>query len=130
MTSKNGLKSVFTDKAAKPLGHYSQAIIHENTIYLATQLGISPGDASSAIGSIEQQTEQIINNVEEILMAANSRLDKVIKVTIYIADINFWPTVNEVYSKRFGEHKPARGIIPCQTLHRGYQVAFDVIAAL
>lgn len=54
----------------------------------------------------------------------------VIKVMIYISDISFWPLVNEVYAKRFGHHKPARGVIPCNTLHHGYQVAFDVIAAV
>lgn len=128
--NSTGLRTIHTDKAANPLGHYSQAIIHENTIYLATQLGIHPHNVSAKIGSIEEQTEQIINNVEEILLAANSSLDKIIKVIIYISDIAFWPAVNEIYAKRFGKHKPARGVIPCQTLHKGYQVAFDVIAAL
>ena len=56
-------------------------------------------------------------------------MDQIIKVMIYISDISLWPKVNEIYAKRFRDHKPARGVIPCQTLHKGYQVAFDVIAA-
>lgn len=125
---KTELNIVSATGAAKPQGHYSQAILHENTIYLSTQLGISPKGESPKVGTIEQQTEQIIDNVEQILLAANSSLEKVIKVMIYISDIAFWPIVNEIYAKRFGTHKPARGVIPCQILHKGYQVAFDVIA--
>jgi len=128
--STSKLTPVFTDKAALPQGHYSQAIVNGNTVYLATQLGIPPNDTSFKVGSIEEQVEQIIDNVEQILIAAKSSLNKVIKVTVYIADIKFWPAVNEIYAKRFGDHKPARGVIPCNTLHKGYQVAFDVVAAL
>ena len=119
---------ISTEKAANPQGHYSQAVVYENTIYLATQLGIPPGELPAIVGTIEQQTNQILDNVEQILLAAGSSLDKVIKVMIYISDIACWPVINAIYSKRFKNHKPARGVIPCQTLHHGYQVAFDVIA--
>ncbi len=124
------LAVIYTDKAAAPLGHYSQAIRHNDTLYLATQLGIAPNSMDQKVGTIAEQTEQIINNVEHILTAAGSSLTQVIKVMIYIADIDFWPEVNAVYAKRFADHKPARGVIPCKTLHNGFQVAFDVIACV
>jgi reactive intermediate/imine deaminase len=123
------IKLVSTERAAKPLGHYSQATVHNGTIYVATQLGIVPGKPI-VVGSIEEQTEAALNNIREILKAAGSDLDKVLRVTVYVADIRFWDEVNAVYTKFFGNHKPARGIIPCGTFHKGFQVAFDVIAAV
>lgn len=122
-------KEISTEKAAKPLGHYSQAIVCNNMIYVATQLGIKPHEPV-VVGSIEEQTRQAIYNVKEILKAAGSDLNKVVKVTIYISDIDLWDRVNIVYSELFGDHKPARGVIPTGTFHKGFQVAFDVIAAL
>ena len=123
------IKYITTEAAARPLGHYSQAIVHNGTVYVATQLGIIPGK-SIVVGSIEEQTKAALNNVREILKAAGSDLNKVLKITIYIADINFWDEVNAVFVQFFGDHKPARGVIPCKELHKGFQVAIDVIAAI
>jgi len=123
------IKSIATPHAAKPLGHYSQAIVHNGTVYVATQLGIIP-DKPIVVGSIEEQTATALNNVKEILRAAGSDLNKVLKVTIYIADIRLWDQVNQVYMQFFGDHKPARGVIPCGEFHKGFQVAIDVIASL
>jgi 2-iminobutanoate/2-iminopropanoate deaminase len=123
------MKFISTEHAAKPLGHYSQATVHNGTVYVATQLGITPGK-SIVVGSITEQTEAALSNIREILKAAGSDLNKVLRVTVYVADIQFWDEVNAIYTKFFGEHKPARGIIPCGKFHKGFQVAFDVIAAI
>jgi 2-iminobutanoate/2-iminopropanoate deaminase len=123
------MKTVFTEKAAQPLGHYSQAVIHSNTVYLSTQLGIDQELGPTVVGSIQEQTARALNNVQEILKAVDLDLTNVIKVTIYLSNIKYWEDVNRVYSTVFKEHKPARGIIPCKELHNGFQVAFDVIAA-
>lgn len=123
------MKFISTERAAKPLGHYSQATVDDNgTIYVATQLGIAPGKPI-VVGSIEEQTERALSNIREILRAAGSDLHKVLRVTVYVADIRYWDEVNAVYTKFFGDHKPARGIIPCGEFHKGFQVAFDVIAS-
>lgn len=119
---------ISTEKAAKPLGHYSQATVHNGVIYVATQLGITPGKPVVP-GTIEEQTTAALTNVQEILRAAGSDLDKVLRVTIYLADIQLWDRVNAVYAEFFKQHKPARGVIPAGTFHRGFHVAFDVIAA-
>lgn len=124
------IKYISTEKAAKPMGHYSQAVVYKDTIYVAAQLGIPPEGKPIQVGSIEQQTETALNNVKQILQAAGSDINKVLKVTIYIADINLWDKVNLIYGKFFGDHKPARAVVPTQTLHLGFQVGFDVIAAL
>ena len=120
---------ISTDKAAKPRGHYSQASVYKDTIYVATQLGIVPNQDPIVVGSIEEQMIQALKNVQEILIAAGSNIDRVLKVTLYVADISLWNTINTVYAEFFGQHKPARAIIPVKALHHGFQVAVDVIAA-
>lgn len=122
------MKFISTEKAAKPLGHYSQAVVHDGMVYVATQLGIIPGKPI-AVGSITEQAKAALTNVQEILRAAGSDLDKVLKVTVYVSEIKFWDEVNAVYTEFFKDHKPARGIIPTGVFHKGFQVAFDVIAS-
>lgn len=128
---KNQIKTVRTDKAPLPRGHYSQALIHGNTIYVAGQLGTPPNVVPPPPpGPIAQQTEQVIRNIEAILQAAGSSLRSVLKVTVYVSDISLWDEVNEVYSRLFGDSRPARIILPCGLLRLGYQVSMDVIAAV
>jgi len=124
------IRIIATDSAAMPLGHYSQAVVHNGTVYLATQLGIDPVNPNAEIGSVTIQTERALKNVSEILRAAGSELSRVLRVTVYVSDIMHWDEVNVVYSRIFADHRPARGVIPCGTLHRGYQVAFEVTAAV
>jgi len=124
------IRIIATDSAAKPLGHYSQAVVHNGTVYVATQLGIDPVNPNAEIGSVAIQTERALNNVSEILRAAGSELSRVLRVTVYVSDIVHWDEVNVVYSRIFADHRPARGVIPCNTLHRGYQVAVEVTAAV
>lgn len=116
--------------AASPLGHYSQATIHHGTIYVATQLGIDANNPTAAPGSIDEQARNALHNVASILIAAGSSLDSVLKVTIFLSDIGHWDAVNQAYAEAFGDHRPARGVIPVDKLHHGYDVAIDVIAAL
>ncbi len=120
---------ISTDKAAKPRGHYSQATVYMGTIYVATQLGIVPHQDPVVVGPIEEQVLQALKNVQEILTAAGSDINRVLKVTLYVSDISLWNTINTVYAEFFGQHKPARAVIPIKELHHGFQVAIDVIAA-
>ncbi len=123
------IQSIETKNAAAPLGHYSQAIVYNGTVYVATQLGIIP-NKPIMVGSIEEQTKAALNNVQAILQAAGSDLTKVLKITIYLSDIQLWDRVNVVYTQFFKGHKPARGVIPSGTFHKGFQVAIDAIACL
>ena len=124
------MKKISTTKAAQPLGHYSQAVVHNGTVYVATQLGIEPNAEEIVVGSLDEQTKIALNNISAILEEAGSSMSQVLKVTIFIADIAKWDVVNAEYGKFFGEHKPARGVIPCDKLHLGFEVAFDVVAAI
>jgi 2-iminobutanoate/2-iminopropanoate deaminase len=124
------MEEIFTQNAPKPAGHYSQAIVHGNLIYVSGQLPIDPMTGEKRIGSIEEQAEQALRNVSEIIKAAGSSMDQVIKTTVYISDMQLWERVNEVYSDFFGEHRPARAVVPTKDLHYGFQIEVEAIASL
>ena len=124
------LDPIHTLNAPKPAGHYSQAIVHNGLVYVAGQLPIDPATGEKLQGSIEEQTERTLRNVEAILQAANSDLSRVLKMTVYVADISQWPTVNAVYARILGDHKPARAIVPVKELHYGFLIEIDAIAAV
>ncbi|MGQ0648704.1 MAG: RidA family protein [Gemmatimonadaceae bacterium] len=123
------MQFITTDKAPLPAGHYSQGVVHNGVVYVAGQLAIKPGQKEHAVGTIAEQTEQTLRNVQAILHAANSDLDRVLQVTIYISDIALWGEVNATYIRIMGDHKPARAIVPVKDLHYGYQIEIQVIAA-
>jgi 2-iminobutanoate/2-iminopropanoate deaminase len=123
------IRSVFTENAPKPGGHYSQAVVYNGMVFVAGQLAIEPATGERLTGSIEQQTEQCLKNVSEILKASGSNLSRVLKMTIYISDIELWPAVNSVYARIMGEHRPARAIVPVKELHYGFKIEIETIAA-
>ena len=124
------MEVISTPNAPKPAGHYSQAIVHNNLVYVSGQLPLDPKTGEKRIGSIEEQTEQALKNLSEILKAAGSNLNRVMKTTVYISDIELWDRVNAVYSRFFGEHRPARAVVPTRNLHFGFQIEIEAIAAL
>ena len=121
---------VLTDAAPLPAGHYSQGIVHNGVVYVAGQLPIAPGSADRTVGTMAQQTEQTLRNVEAVLLACGSGLNLVLQMTIYISDIAQWGEVNTVYARVMGAHKPARAIVPVNELHYGYQIEIQAIAAV
>lgn len=123
------MQSVETGNAPRAAGHYSQGIVHNGVVYVAGQLPIDPNDRDKPIGSIEEQTERTLRNVEAILVAAGSGLDRVLQMTIYISDMSAWGRVNATYARLMGDHRPARAVVPVGTLHHGYQIEVQAIAA-
>ncbi|MBL7178040.1 MAG: RidA family protein [Desulfobacteraceae bacterium] len=124
------MEKIFTSKAPKPAGHYSQAIVHDNVIYISGQLPIDPITGEKRLSSIEEETEQALKNLAEIIKAAGSSIDNVIKTTIYISDIQLWDRVNSAYSQFFGEHRPARAVVPTKDLHYGFHIEIEAIASI
>ena len=120
---------IHTPTAPAPAGHYSQAIVHGGLVFVAGQLPIDPAQPEQAVGSIEEQTEQVLRNVGAILQAAGSGLDRVVQMTIYISDMSLWGRVNAVYTRVMGDHRPARAVVPTRDLHYGYQIEIQAIAA-
>ena len=123
------MQAIETRDAPTAAGHYSHAIVHNGVVYVAGQLPIDPKDKNRPVGSIEEQTERTLRNVEAILVAAGSGLDRVLQMTIYISDIELWGGVNTAYSRVMGSHKPARAVVPVKDLHYGYQIEIQAIAA-
>ena len=124
------MKSTRTDKAPLPGGHYSQAIVHNGLVYVSGQLPIDPKTGEKQTGSIEEQTRLVLQNLSAILDASDSSLKQVLKVTVYISDISLWGKVNEVYAEIFGDHRPARAIVPTRDLHFGFKIEVDAVAAV
>ncbi len=122
------MKKISTSRAPRPSGHYSQAIEHQGIVYVSGQLPIRPDGEKVEMATIEEQTEQVLENLNAILIDAGSGKDRVLKVTIYISDIEAWGRVNAVYARFFGEHHPARSVVPTRRLHYGFKVEIDAIA--
>lgn len=123
------MHAVSTANAPLPAGHYSQAMVHNGVVYVAGQLPIVPGSQEHKVGSIGEQTEQTLRNVQAILRASGSDLDRVLQMTIYVSDISLWSEVNATYVRMMGNHKPARAVVPVKDLHYGYQIEIQAIAA-
>jgi 2-iminobutanoate/2-iminopropanoate deaminase len=124
------MKAVLTSDAPTPLGHYTQGLIHGGILYISGQLPIDPETGEKLTGSIEEQTQRVLENIYSILIAAGSDKDKVLKTTVYISDLALWDRVNAVYSHFFKEHRPARAVVPTTALHFGCQIEIDAIAAI
>ena len=123
------ISRIQTPNAPQPGGHYSQAIVHNGLVFVSGQLSVDPKTGDKKLGSIEEQTEQALHNVAEILKAANSDLSRVLKMTVYVADIELWSAVNTVYARFMGDNRPARAVIPTGRLHYGFLIEIEAIAA-
>lgn len=124
------IRRILTKHAPTPGGHYSQGVVHDGVVYVAGQLAIDPATGERKLGSIEEQTERTLLNVQAILEAAGSDFGHVLKMTVYVADIELWGAVNTVYARMLGEHRPARAIVPTKDLHYGFLVEIEAVAAL
>jgi len=123
------MRTIHTRSAPKAGGHYAQGIEHGGLVYVSGQLPLDPatGDVIGA-GDIDVQTERTLRNVEAILVAAGSRLDQVVQMTIYITGRALWPQVNAVYARVLGDHRPARAVIPVPEIKPGCMIEIQAIA--
>ena len=124
------MRMISTPDAPSPAGHYSQAVVYGDTVYVSGQLAVDPATGEKGAGSIEDQTRLALRNIEQILLSAGSDLDHVIKTTAYISDVELWGGVNQAYAEVFGDHRPARAVVPSRDLHYGCLVEIEAIAAL
>ncbi len=124
------MEKIQIKNAPAPVGHYSPAVVHNGLIFVSGQLPMNYQTGEVETGAIEAQTELALRNVEQILLAADSDLNHVLQVTIYISEMKLWEKVNAVYARIFGEHKPARAIVPVKDLHFGTKIEIQAIAAV
>jgi len=124
-----GEKEVFhTDKAAVTGGPYAQAIIHDGLIYVSGQGAVDPKTNGIRLGTVEEEAELALRNLQIILEEAGSSLKNTLKVTVYLLDMEEFARFNGVYRKYFGEHLPARTCIQAACLPFETRVEIDVIA--
>lgn len=123
------MKTFQTPNAPIPAGHYSQAVSHGGLLFISGQLPIHPADPTWKSSDIREQTRRVLLNLEAILEEAGCTRSSVLKVTVYVSDIELWGTVNEEYAGFFGDHRPARAIVPVRDLHHGFKIELEAVAA-
>lgn len=121
---------VQTDSAPAAIGPYSQAVVHGGLVYTAGQIPLDPSTGELVEGDIAAQTERVIRNLEGVLKAAGSSLGAVLKTTVFLRDMGDFAAMNEVYSRFFGDHKPARSTVQAARLPRDCGVEIECVAAL
>lgn len=121
-------KVIATKNAPAAIGPYSQAIQAGNMLFASGQLGLNPATGAFPEGAIKEQTEQAFKNVKAILEAAGYSIDDVVKTTVFLADMNDFTAMNEVYAAQFKADFPARSAVAVKTLPKNALVEVEVIA--
>lgn len=119
---------VITQHAPAAIGPYSQAIVHHGLAYLSGQIPLDPATAAIVEGDIAVQTERVLQNLQAVLVACGSSMERVLKTTVFLQDMADFPKMNEVYAKYLGESLPARSTVQAAGLPRGVKVEIDCIA--
>jgi 2-iminobutanoate/2-iminopropanoate deaminase len=120
---------VHTGAAPAPAGHYVQAAKGSGLIFVSGQLPVRADGSHAPHLSFEAQARQALANLPAIVEASGSRLDRILKVTVFIVGVEHWPTFNGIYAEVFGASRPARSVVPVPALHHGYLVEIEAIAA-
>lgn len=120
---------VYSDRAPEPIGPYSQAVQTGNMLFVSGQIAIDKSSGQLIIGNIEEETEQVMNNLKEILKAGGMEFMHVVKCTIFLKDMNNFPKVNAIYGKFFQDNPPARETVEVSRLPKDVNVEISCIAA-
>ena len=121
---------VLTDRGPKPIGPYSQAIKANGFLYLAGQVALDPKTGELTGADIRQQTERVLENIKGIVEAAGSKLNHVVKTTVFLMDMNDFAAMNEVYARYFPIAPPARSTVQAARLPKDALVEIEVIATV
>lgn len=122
------LRFVATPDAPKAIGPYSQGVIANGFLYTAGQVALDPATMEMVGTDVKAQTERVMQNLRAILSAGGTALPKVIKTTVFLATMDDFAAMNEVYARHFGDHKPVRSTVAVKTLPKNALVEIDVIA--
>jgi len=120
--------TISTPNAPKAIGPYSQAIRARGLVFVSGQVAIDPATQQVIEGDVAAQTERVIKNISAILASAESKLDQVVRTTVFLKDMNDFAAMNEVYGKHFGTAPPARSTVEVSRLPKDVLVEIDVIA--
>jgi 2-iminobutanoate/2-iminopropanoate deaminase len=121
---------ISTEKAPSAIGPYSQAVKTGNMVFISGQIPIDPATGNFVSDDVAAQTEQVLRNLSAVLEAAGSSLNNVVKTTVFLADMNDFAVMNEVYAKYFSENKPARATVQAARLPRDARVEIEAIGLI
>ena len=123
-------ETVTTENAPGAIGPYSQAVKAGGMVFCSGQIPIDPKTGEFVSQVVSEQTEQVLKNLSEVLNAAGTSLDNVVKTTVFLADMNDFVEMNEVYGRYFSDNKPARATVQAARLPRDAKVEIECIAVL
>lgn len=121
---------VHTDRAPQAIGPYSQAVRAGNLVFASGQIPTDPATGEFVPGGIAEQTEQILQNLSAVLEAAGTGLNRVVKTTVFLAEMSDFAAMNEVYARFFSQNPPARSTVAAAGLPRNARVEIDAIALI
>lgn len=121
------IKTINTDRAPAAIGPYSQAVMAGGLLFVSGQIPLDPQTGEVVSGGVPAQAKQVLENMKAVVEAANSGMDKVVKVTIYITDMNQFAIVNEIYGTYFSDPFPARACVEVSKLPKGVEVEMDAV---
>lgn len=121
-------KVISTDKAPVAIGPYSQAVEYGGMIYTSGMIPINPATGELVAGSVEEQAEQAISNLEALLTAAGSSIEKVVKTVVFISNMEDFSKINEIYAKHFKEPYPARSCVQVARLPKDVAIEIEAVA--
>ncbi len=124
------METVFAQKAPKAVGPYCHGIKHDNLLFTSGQIALDPETDDLIRGDVQEETRQVLKNLEAILNAAGTTKDKVIKVTVFISNMDDFSLINEVYADFFAPHTPARACVQVARLPLDVKVEMEMIAAI
>jgi 2-iminobutanoate/2-iminopropanoate deaminase len=124
-----GRRVVKTEEAPGAIGPYSQAVVAGGFVYISGQIPIDPATGQFVEGGVREQTAQVLRNLSKVLEAAGSSLARVVKTTVFLADMNDFAAMNEVYAGCFNAPAPARATVQVSRLPKDARVEIDVIAS-
>lgn len=121
-------KVVNTDGAPKAIGPYEQAWVVNGMVYTSGQIALDPKTGEMVAGGIVEQSRRVMENLQAVLEAAGSSLDRVVRTNVYVTDLSQFGTMNGIYAECFGSNKPARTTVQVAALPRGAVVEIDAVA--
>jgi 2-iminobutanoate/2-iminopropanoate deaminase len=121
---------VHTEHAPGAIGPYSQAVNVDGWVFCSGQIPIDPATGSLAEGGISTQTDRVLKNLSAVIQAAGGSLTAIVKTTVFLADMDDFAGMNEVYARHFGDHRPARAAVAVRTLPKNVKVEIEAIARI
>ena len=121
-------KIIYTEKAPKPIGHYSQAVMRGNALFVSGQVAFIPSTGELDTSSIENETKQVMENIRTIVEEAGMKMSDIVKTSIFLIDMDNFSRMNEVYGKYFPTNPPARETVQVSALPKKVNVEISVIA--